>query len=102
MIANAFTLNSVFDTRKSFYGKAVVMVFTDGTKRLYSYNTLVCTIDPLKNVSLSNVKKQSATTRRHVKEFLRQNNLERYYELIYGDKKIARYKTSDGKRWKLK
>lgn len=31
--------------RKSFYGKALVEVLSDGTKRLWSYNTCVFSID---------------------------------------------------------
>lgn len=64
-----YNLIPKFDSRKSFYGKAVVSVDA-GSIKLYSYNTLVVEIK-------NNVPKvygtYSQTTLRHIKEFLRQH-----------------------------
>lgn len=57
-------LTPVHDSRKSFYNKAVV----EGTK-LYSYNTLVAEFIDLKP-HVYDI--HSATTLRHVKEWLKQ------------------------------
>ena len=73
-----------FDTRKSFYNKAVVTtdgclfgadkeLKTSGEKHLYSYNEHVCYIDNTNKVHLLPLWNYSATTLRHVKEFLKQN-----------------------------
>lgn len=65
-------LKPEFDSAKSFYNKAVVKIDENGNKHLYSYSTLVCELDGLNSVAkVYNV--QSATTFRHIKEFLRQN-----------------------------
>lgn len=64
-----YELTTIHDARKSFYHKAIVKI--DGTvKRLYSYETLVAWIDE----SGAHVKAlYSATTTRHIKEFLKQH-----------------------------
>lgn len=65
-----------FDHRQSFYGKARVIVKDDGSKVLYSYGTPVVRI---KDGKVTLLRKgylgwaSSATTLRHVKEFLKQN-----------------------------
>ena len=75
------TLEPEFDSRKSFYKKAIVDERPDGTKILYSYDTPVAMI---KNgeVTLGKMTNRgypfavwnySQTTLRHVKEFLKQN-----------------------------
>ena len=64
-----YELNCSYDSRKSFYNKAVV-IEEEGNKKLRSYNTIVCEIKnnkPLVYGSYSN------TTSRHIKEFLLQN-----------------------------
>ena len=62
-------LTPIYDGRKSFYGKA--MVSHDGNKRsLLSYGTKAATIDSAGAVVHDT---HSATTLRHIKEFLRQN-----------------------------
>lgn len=69
-------LDTKFDNRKSFYGKAVVDTRNDGTKVLYSYGCPVCRIENGKVTLLNRGYRgwaTSATTLRHVKEFLRQN-----------------------------
>lgn len=73
----------IYDARKSFYGKARVTVDgfdgfggwikAPGEKYLYSYNTVVCYIDAENTVHLLPAWNYSATTLRHVKEFLKQN-----------------------------
>lgn len=66
----AYELAPMFDSRLSFYGKAVVYV--DGDRRiLRSYTTDVAEIGPDGPVVYGTY---SATTLRHVKEFLRQSN----------------------------
>lgn len=64
-------LNPMFDGHKSFYGKAKVVVDYDGTRIwLLSYDTMVAFItDGIATV----VDTYSATTLRHIKEFLKQN-----------------------------
>ena len=58
-----------YDSRASFYNKARVEI-KDGRVNLYSYNTLVAYIERGKAVVTG---WYSATTSRHVKEFLLQN-----------------------------
>lgn len=59
---------SCTDNRKSFYGKAKVIITPEGVKRLLSYNTIVCEID-----SNGNFRRlwdgYSVTTMRHIKAF---------------------------------
>lgn len=58
------------DWRKSFYGKARVIVSDDGARTLQSYNTAVCKLDANGHfVRLWSG--YSATTMRHVNSFLR-------------------------------
>lgn len=56
------------DGRKSFYGKAVVMIGDDGTETLYSYNTAI-----IKRTAAGELVKLwdgwSATTGRHINAF---------------------------------
>lgn len=62
-------LTPEYDSRKSFYGKAVVRD-EDGKKILRSYNTDVACIENGKPVVYG---LYSDTTTRHIKEFLKQN-----------------------------
>lgn len=75
-----FELATAFDSRKSFYGKARVTVNPAATVELRSYGTIVATIDirdPYnKRVTLRPAWDYSATTLRHVKEFLRQQGFD--------------------------
>ena len=71
-----YDLHPNYDSRKSFYSKAKVDEKPDGTQILYSYNTPVCKITPTNDVKLLPRWDESATTLRHVKEFLRQNGFE--------------------------
>lgn len=69
-----YELLPIYDSRKSFYCKAIVEEENENIK-LYSYNTLVCTLSH-NNVILNNNIDQSPlfsnTTLRHIKEFLKQ------------------------------
>ena len=64
-------LKSVYDSRKSFYNKAIV---EENEKEivLYSYNTKVAVIDKASN-HCKIAGTYSNTTLRHIKEFLLQN-----------------------------
>ena len=62
-------LQAIYDRRKSFYKKAHVVKDDDGTIRLISYSTEVATI---KNGKLHINGFYSATTLRHIKEFIAQ------------------------------
>ena len=64
------TLYPVNDSRKSFYGKAKTAYDESGTLKLYSYDTLVAKIENEKPVVIGTY---SATTLRHIKEFLIQS-----------------------------
>lgn len=57
------------DGRKSFYGKARVLLEDDGTKVLFSYGTAVCKLSSAGDVSRL-WEGWSATTGRHVQAFL--------------------------------
>ena len=71
-----YDLQTRYDGRKSFYGKARVDD-TGGKKTLFSYNTKVAEIDydapPSKRVKVFGL--YSNTTTRHIKDFLQQNGV---------------------------
>lgn len=71
--APVYQLDTRYDSRQSFYGKAKVDVKDDGTKILYSYGTPVCKITSDNKVVLMSAWNYSVTTLRHVKEFLKQH-----------------------------
>ena len=62
-------LTPIYDSRASFYGKAAVKTDVDELT-LLSYGTKVATINSVCAVVYGTY---SATTLRHIKEFLRQN-----------------------------
>lgn len=64
-----YELEAWFDARKSFYGKAHVIDYENGTLELLSYNTIVSRCVDGKVEELG---KFSNTTTRHQKEFRRQ------------------------------
>ena len=64
-----YFLEPRYDYAKSFYGKAVVKE-DEYSKRLYSYETLVCEINEDEVYVYGTY---SDTTLRHIKEFLKQN-----------------------------
>lgn len=65
-------LTPIYDSRASFYGKAMVKT-VGGELTLLSYNTKVATINSAGAVVYDIY---SATTLRHIKEFLRQSGYE--------------------------
>ena len=69
-----YELLSIYDSKKSFYHKAIIEEENENIK-LYSYNTLLCTLLH-DNIILNNNVDQSLlfsnTTLRHIKEFLKQ------------------------------
>ncbi len=69
--APVYGLEPRYDSRKSFYGKAQVDTGDNGDKnKLYSYGTLVAEIKDGKPVVYGTY---SATTLRHIKDWLKQN-----------------------------
>ena len=58
-----------FDTRKSFYGKALIIDHENGTIELQSYDTIVSRCI---NGKVEELGKWSRTTTRHQKEFRKQ------------------------------
>lgn len=66
---DTYELEPRYDSRKSFYGKARVET-GNGVKKLYSYNTLVAEI---RNGTPIVYGTYSATTLRHITEFLKQS-----------------------------
>lgn len=71
-------LEPVYDSRKSFYGKAQVMIKKDKLE-LYSYSTLVAEIEREDNKCKVFLDGEgglySPTTLRHIKDFLYQNGV---------------------------
>lgn len=68
-----YELSAIYDRRKSFYGKAIVIERDDGIIQLQSYNTIVCETDNngyFKRLWDGNTQ----TTNRHIREFTRQFN----------------------------
>ena len=68
-IKDIYELKTRFDSRKSFYGKAYVKILDNNDKFLYSYGTLVASIENGKKYCNG---LYSQTTTRHIKEFFRQ------------------------------
>lgn len=76
-------LAPIYDARKSFHGKAVVYTSTNGVMELYSYGSHVATLWPEgwsglegdTRLKLTGPWRYSATTLRHVREFVRQSGL---------------------------
>ena len=66
-------LTPIHSTRKSFYGKAKVIISDTGKVQLQSYDTIVCEIDEHNNFNMLWDGK-SNTTSRHIKEFKQQFN----------------------------
>ena len=64
-----FELVPRHDARKSFYGKAHVIDYEDGTLELQSYDTIV---SRCVNGKVEELGKWSMTTTRHQKEFRKQ------------------------------
>ena len=64
-----YELTARYDARKSFYGKAQVIDYENGTQELQSYDTIV---SRCVNGVVEHLGKWSQTTTRHQKEFERQ------------------------------
>ena len=64
-----YELKPQFDSRKSFYGKAHVIDYENGTVELKSYNTIVSRCI---NGQVEHLGKWSQTTSRHQREFEKQ------------------------------
>ena len=65
-----FNLEPRYDVRKSFYGKAIVVITdNDKTLELWSYETRVATFD-IENYTVTLTGAYSMTTKRHIAEFL--------------------------------
>lgn len=73
-----FELTPIYSTRKSFYQKAMVEENGNGFKNLYSYNTLIASIDNENKLFYltDNEEHYSMTTCSHLKEFCLQNDIE--------------------------
>lgn len=74
MAFESYELSPRYDAHKSFYGKARVEA-RDGVRVLYSYGSPVAKVDNLGGVELGPAWDYSATTLRHVREFLLQAGL---------------------------
>ena len=74
-----YDLSCRYDTRKSFYGKAIIEEIINNNVedlKLYSYGTLVARITKIGNIiTYYYFGKYSQTTTRHQKEFFKQNGL---------------------------
>lgn len=69
-MVEVYELSARFDSRKSFYGKAHVKQYEDGSLELVSYTTTVARIDA--NGHYESLGKWSQTTTRHQNEFRKQ------------------------------
>lgn len=67
---NIYELQAIYDSRKSFYGKAQVTINPDGSKFLYSYGTLVAAHRADDTFVINGI--WSQTTSRHQREFMAQ------------------------------
>ena len=86
-------LETQYDRRKSFYGKAHVIHYDDGSIALQSYSTIVAVI--VNGNVIRTWGGYSDTTRRHVNDFLYQNG---HSDLI-GKKNWDRLPTYYEKDW---
>lgn len=83
-----YELVARFDSRKSFYHKALVKV-EDGTKTLLSYETPVARVSCGK-LELLPLWDYSTTTSRHVREFCRQLDVEDQLETMRKETRKAK------------
>lgn len=80
---NAFALQPV-DGRKSFYGKAIVVIDDDNTRHLFSYGTLIMSRNP-DGTYTRHWDDWSATTGRHITAFCGMHKKE-FMNLPLGEK----------------
>lgn len=89
-------LQCIYDSRKSFYGKAQVNdVYGNGEVLiLYSYNTPVSQITKnIDNIVYEYFGKYSQTTTRHQKEFFKQNGLtDKEIKQLFKEEKLVKEK----------
>jgi hypothetical protein len=78
-LTNFYELYPEYSRQQSFYGKALVEDREDGNKVLYSYMTIVAKYNPKEKTAkiyggyaYDNL---TATTLRHIREFLKQNGM---------------------------
>ena len=64
------------DSHKSFYGKAIVQVDSNGTETLYSYGTKIISKDNTGTLTRTYIGCWSATTGRHIRSFCGLNKAE--------------------------
>lgn len=64
-------LSPKYTSRKSFYGKAKILIHDNGVIQLQSYDTIVCEIDNQNNFNMLWNGKSNTTTR-HINEFKKQ------------------------------
>lgn len=64
------------DSHKSFYGKAIVQVDSNGTETLYSYGTKIISRDKAGTLTRFYIGCWSATTGRHIRSFCGLNKAE--------------------------
>lgn len=87
-----YLLETVYDSRKSFYRKATVYIFANGTRVLESYDSIVALVKGNELQVFGNWD-VSPTTLRHVKEFAKQQHfyvetkkdLQKFEVPVYGD-----------------
>ena len=70
-VSREFYLEPIYEHKASYYKKAVVKTMANGDILFYSYGTLICFIKGTK-IYFTYAWDYSATTLRHVKEFLSQ------------------------------
>ena len=66
-------LQAIFDSRQSFYKKAYIKYMSNGDIILQSYSTDVAVIHA---DGVFEAKKYSQTTNRHIREFMKQFNID--------------------------
>lgn len=104
MMKKVYALYPVYDSRQSFYNKALVYE-DDDIIILYSYLQAVLVIDKKTNKYCLNSEIEydellSNTTLRHIKELLKQKNIsddfnkKKYDNFIYSNKKLDSYDPS--------
>lgn len=96
-IVRVTELSPMNDSRKSFYGKAKVLTYDDGSHELQSYDTIV---SREKDGKVSHLGKYSQTTSRHQKEFEKQFNKknESLFKESMSDRQLAK-EIEDAVKW---
>jgi len=78
-LTNFYELHPEYDSRQSFYGKALVEEKENGEQVLYSYMTIVAKCNPKEKTAKIyggyEYENLTNTTLRHIREFLKQNGM---------------------------